>query len=229
MIGIVCGTRQEAAVLTEFGRNQLISIAISAASADRAEARARDLVAAGATALMSAGVAGGLDPCLKPGDVVIAPNILSINGTWPTSYDQIDQPTLVNCHTGAVLGVDEPIVDRTTKSQLYIETGAAAVDMESHRVALIAKEHGIPFLVVRVIADPALQSVPPTALLGIDQNGNETIWPVLRGLLSRPTDLPALLRLAKDYKTALKSLSRFAQLAPSLDTLFGAHKVVAAS
>lgn len=229
MIGIVCGTRLEAAILTDLGLHQLISIAISGASPDRAEARARDLVAAGVTHLLSAGVAGGLDPALKSGDLVIGELVLGPSGhrlaslssdLWGTDLSGAD---LSGADRGcaakppgqrvAVLGVDKPIMHRRTKADLHAHTRAAIVDMESHRVALVAEEHDLPFGVVRAVADPASLSLPPSALAGLDAQGREHFWPVLKSLWQRPGDAAAVIQLAFHYRRALKSLARFARSA----------------
>lgn len=230
MIGVVCGTRLEAAILTDLGLRQLISIAISGASPDRAEARARDLVAAGVTFLLSAGVAGGLNPALKSGDLVIAEAVLSANAERQASHvgdgwlSNLSRQHLRQVTVGKVLGVDEPIIDRREKSDLYHCTQAGVVDMESHRVALVAEEHGLPFAVVRAVADPAHLSLPLSAFAGLDCQGREHVWPVLRSLLRRPSDTPGLIQLAFHYKRALKSLARFARAADEIPQAVQVHK-----
>ena len=47
---------------------------------------------------------------------------------------------------------------------MFDKTGAFAADMESHVVARIANERQLPFAVLRVIADPANQRLPPAAI-----------------------------------------------------------------
>ena len=69
MIAILCGLESEAAAL----RGALprgVAIAVAGARPERALALARALLDAGATALLSVGVAGALDPDLRPGDLL---------------------------------------------------------------------------------------------------------------------------------------------------------------
>ena len=66
--GIVCGMVSEARALGRWADDPRIAIAVSGARPGRAEARR--LVAEGCRALISWGVAGGLDPALVPGEVV---------------------------------------------------------------------------------------------------------------------------------------------------------------
>ena len=65
-VGIVCGMVSEVRALGRWADDPRITIAVSGARPERAEAEARRLVAEGCRALMSWGVAGGLDPALVP-------------------------------------------------------------------------------------------------------------------------------------------------------------------
>jgi len=80
VLGIVCGMTSEVRALGRWANNPRICIGISGARPDRAEAEARRLVAEGCRALMSWGVAGGLDPALVPGDLVIPAVIVAEDG-----------------------------------------------------------------------------------------------------------------------------------------------------
>ena len=211
MIGIVCGTRREATVLAELGHRHLISIALSAAKPDQAEQRARDLIEAGATSLLSAGVAGGLSPNLKTGDLIFANRIVYEETEWTadTPPHQQSDAWIRNDKTvsvGTIIGADEAIGSADQKQELWQRFGALGVDMESHRVALVAQQAGIPLRVLRVIVDDATQTLPRCALNGISPQGREVIGPVLLGLMQRPFELPGLLSLAKRYTIALNSL-----------------------
>ena len=52
----------------------------------RAQEGARQLLAEGATALLSFGVAGGLDPALRPGDAVLALGLSQFHGVTVTGH-----------------------------------------------------------------------------------------------------------------------------------------------
>jgi adenosylhomocysteine nucleosidase len=178
-------------------------VAVGGGTAPGAADAARELVAQGATALLSFGLAGGLDPALRAGDVVI-PSYFLIDGsrlpTDPTLLGKTDGGTLL-CGENAVASAAE-------KRHLFEMTGAAAVDLESGAVALVALEHGLPFAALRAICDPAARNLPPAALVALDAGGAIGFLRVLRSLSARPGQLPTLLALARDAAHARRSLVR---------------------
>ena len=60
---------------------------------------------------------------------------------------------------GGLAGVEQVVAARACKAALRSETGAAAVDMESHIAAAYAAEAGLPFAALRVISDPATRAL----------------------------------------------------------------------
>jgi nucleoside phosphorylase len=92
------------------------------------------------------------------------------------------------------------------KAALRSETGAAAVDMESHIAADYAARAGLPFAALRVISDPADRALPALATAAIKPNGNIDLRRVLSGLARNPTALRALVATGIDFNRALRSL-----------------------
>jgi hypothetical protein len=78
--------------------------------------------------------------------------------------------------------------------------------MESVVVARSAAALGIPFVVLRAIADPAARELPPAALLPLGEDGNPALGPVLASVLRRPKQLPNLLTVAREARQALQAL-----------------------
>lgn len=179
----------------------------------RAADAARSLVTDGCGALLSFGIAGGLDPALKPGDLVIADSVITVDGKrfiidegWRARLNAAlaDVP----CVSAPLLGVGQVITRPEDKRRLFADTEAVAVDMESHAVAEAADEAGIPFLAVRVIADPADGEIPQTALKGVGKDGRSRPLAVAAALLLQPWELPGLLRLKRDSDQAFAVLRR---------------------
>ena len=92
------------------------------------------------------------------------------------------------------------------KFQLYDETGAAAVDMESHIAAEIAAEHHIPFVACRVIIDAAHRALPPAATLGLRLDRTPDVSAVCRSVWRNPSRFPDLIRIAFDAGMARRAL-----------------------
>jgi adenosylhomocysteine nucleosidase len=165
---------------------------------------ANRLVEKGVNSLVSFGFAGGLDPALRPGAVVIPAAVLS-EGKWYAA-----EPILANMFGGLtghrLVAGTAVAAHSTTKRQLHVTTHAHAIDLESGSVARVALDHGLPFAVVRAISDTAERDLPPAALLALDRRGSIDLIAVLAALLRQPAQLPALLRLASDAARARRAL-----------------------
>jgi adenosylhomocysteine nucleosidase len=187
-------------------------LAVSGMGGGLAAPAARRLVDAGASALMSFGLAGGLDPTLDPGTVVLPSEVISRNGTrFPTSAEWRRQLGLAVAEmtpvaSGTLLSSVQPIDTAEAKAAAFRETGAVAVDMESVSVAEVAAAHGLPFMAVRVIVDGAAD-VLPQAVLAASRGGHLSVMRLVCGLAFAPRDIVGVIRLARRYRAATRSLS----------------------
>jgi adenosylhomocysteine nucleosidase len=162
--------------------------------------------------VISFGVAGGLDPTLKSGDVVVATEVLAGDTRWLAGL-ALNEELIASVALGrrrvvmgGLAGVERVVVARAGKAALRSETGAAAVDMESHIAADYAAKAGLPFAALRVIADPATRALPELAMTAIKPNGDIDLRKVLRGVARNPTTLRALVSSGIDFNRALRSL-----------------------
>jgi hopanoid-associated phosphorylase len=164
--------------------------------------------------LISFGVAGGLAPELKPGACVIGSAVMSDAGRAPTDaeWSQRMLKAIPGSVHGMLLGVSAPVADPEQKRTLHLKTGAIAVDMESHVVADVAAEHGLPMAAIRVVTDPAVRAVPAAALTAMRPNGTIDLVAMARSLLRKPRELSALLRTALDAQAARAALQRGREL-----------------
>jgi hopanoid-associated phosphorylase len=164
----------------------------------------------GVSGLISIGVAGGLSPELRPGDVVVASSVIAEGRTSYTCADWSRSilNAVPDAHHWPVFASDATVTTVWEKKALWKATGAAAVDMESGLTAEIAAEYGLPFAVLRVVLDPAHRGIPPSAVAGARSDGETDPWAVVKSLAKRPGDLPGLLRLAGDTRKASRALLR---------------------
>lgn len=167
-------------------------------------------IATGCTGLVSFGVAGGLDPKLKPGTCVVGSAIVTgdVRHETDRSWSQKLLEAMPGAVHGVLAGVATPVCTPADKRALNRETGALAVDTESHVVADAAAGHGLPMAAIRVIADPAHRGLPHAALTAIRADGSTDVLAVLRSVMRRPHQLPALLRTALDARAARATLLR---------------------
>lgn len=184
----------------------------------RAERAARALLDGGATALVSWGCAGGLDPALSPGTLVLPRTVCSRDGSIFPIHRAWHEAALMALSRMLPVNVD-PLVESTApcpssaaKRSLRVVNDAAVTDMESAGVARVAAAAGAPLLVVRAIVDPAEEGLTAATLAGIDAGGRSRTWRVARELTRNPVDLPAVVRTAWHYWRALDSLTRAARL-----------------
>lgn len=171
-------------------------------------------IAAGCPGLVSFGVAGGLAPDLVSGSCVVASEVVFGEARWRTDQRWSERMlrTIPGAVSGGLLGVKAPVARPEDKRALHLESGAVAVDMESHIVARMASAAGVPFAAIRVITDPAERALPRSALAGMRPDGTTNVAAVLRALARRPRDLPALFQTALDARTARAALLRGRQL-----------------
>ena len=197
-LGFVVGLAAEARIARRLGL-----VAIGGGMPDGAEQAAEALVTQGARGLISFGLAGGLDPALGSGAIVI-PAIVRANATDFVTAELLG-PT-----RGLLLAGTAILATKAAKAALFQTTGAAAIDLESGAVARVAHRHNLPFAVLRAICDPADRDLPPAALAALDRDGAIGVWRVLASVARNPGQLPGLFALARDAALARRALLRAA-------------------
>lgn len=177
----------------------------NAALADAIEAT----IGRGAVAIVSFGLAGALDPSMRPGTLIVADAVVGDGARRSTDVDWSRRVRVaVGAVDGAIVGGDLIVADAASKKTLHETTGAIAVDMESHVAARIAARHALPFIVLRAIADPARRTLPPAAAVAMRADGSIDLAAVLRSIATRPGQLPDLLAVAGDTRRAMRALRR---------------------
>jgi hypothetical protein len=105
-----------------------------------------------------------------------------------------------------VLATTSIVATRTEKKRAWATTRALAVDLESDIVARTATALGIPFIVLRSIADTARRDLPPAALVPLSLDGNPDLLGVLAAVLRRPLQITGMIGLARETRMALSAL-----------------------
>ena len=221
---VATGLHKEAGILRRPG----VVVVVGGGDGSRLE-RELEGAAAGATAILSCGLAGALAPELKAGDLVLG-SIFPGEGRGPVS--QVPQlgpglrrgsnlvetlrQHLAAAHVGTITGSDKIVASAAQKQALYEATGALAVDMESHIAARVAARHNLPFAIIRVISDSADEVLPPAALVGMKPDGSMALGAVLASLARNPVQLPALIRTGIHAGHAFHALRRVGDVLGSL-------------
>lgn len=234
-LGVVTGLVFEANIVRRAVENapapggDTVTVACHGPGPERGLSAARSLIDLGATALLSFGVAGGCNPHIPSGTVVVSTGVrdMSADGKGDVLYTNREWQRRIKARLlGAVLvedalvaSVTEPVTGADAKQALFNDLNVAAVDMESAAIARTAMEAGIPFMALRAVLDDADTSLPPAALAGLRDDGTPDTSAVLRNLLRRPQDLPGLVRLGSANAKAKKALTK---TSASSAPLFGA-------
>jgi adenosylhomocysteine nucleosidase len=210
--GVVVGFAAEARIARRLGWR----LAIAGAMATGAEAASRRLLDEGCDALISFGLAGGLDPALRPGDLLVPVCVVADGVRYKTDTDLSRRLGGQTMQT--VLGADAVAANAEDKQRLLECTSAHAVDLESGAVARVAAAHRVPFAVLRAICDPADRDLPAAARATLDAHGAIAMGRLIASIATGPGQLPALVRLAADASAARRSLlirvRRIAQVPP---------------
>lgn len=223
-VGIVVGLAAEARVLMPSSRRQqsgLIELAdnsvmcISGVGAARARAAARRLLEAGAEALVSFGSAAALEPSLAAGTVLLPQAAITasrrepiaVHAEWARNLEQRLDRRVALSRPPLLVQVDQPMLVAAQKSSLHETTGATAADMESEAVIAEALRVGVPALIVRAVADNAVQCVPQAALSAVRDDGGTDLRALALAVARRPGSLAALVSLGVGFRKACRALS----------------------
>lgn len=206
-----------------------ILVACAGMGPKNAAAAAGLLVSKGASRLISWGCAAALEPSLQAGDLTLADRLLDaeneeikVNPDWLNHTRAVFTEVFPGrgkqavLHTGLLTESDTIVTSGKAKQQLHSFTGALALDMESSAVAKVAQKHGLPFLAIRAIADPAGMGLPEAVVYATDADGEVAIGRLLGYLLRHPAQLPSLVKLGLYFNKAKQTLKQAASRLESI-------------
>jgi adenosylhomocysteine nucleosidase len=213
---IVSGLKREAAILGGAGRLAICG------DASTLRGRLAGLEGLHFALVISWGVCGGLNPRLRPGDLILGSGVVSADGSFATDEAVASSLAQRLIDAGAqvsverVAGAAAPVLSAGAKAELRRATGAAAVDMESQMVARFALERRTPFAILRAVADPADRDLPPLVSRAVNADGRINVAAVIGGLIRSPGQFGGLVAAARDSRAAFRALSRCRGLLPGL-------------
>ena len=219
---IVCGLKREAAILKGPGRTTLCG------DASTLRARLAEAASFRPSLVVSWGLCGGLDPRLRPGDLILGAEVVSDEGSFRADEAVASSLSQRLGSAGARVAVerlaasDAPVRTAAAKADLRRATGAAGVDMESLIAGQYALEQRAPFAILRAVADPAERDLPPLVLKAVDSDGGVDALAVIKELIRSPSQFAGLRVLAADSAAGFHALKRCRGLLPGLFLGLGA-------
>ena len=144
-----------------------VAVLVSGMGAGRAaEATAWGIERIRPAAVVSMGCGGGLDPELRPGDVVVASEIRGEGGArtpvdeeWAGRLRRAAERAGLGVRSGPIYSSGAILDTAAAKRAVRGASGAIAVEMEAAAIAAAARCAGLPFAAVRAILDGAENEV----------------------------------------------------------------------
>lgn len=176
--------------------------------------------------VISCGLAGGLDPSLRTGDLVLATSVCDETGDRVTVREDVLGTARRALATHAPIAEGEVlcatrVLARADDKRSLARPGRCAVDLESWAVARAADRARLPWLVLRVIVDPRDLDLPPFPI----GPRARYLGAALGHALGGPRRMRDLVRLGLFTRTALQALRRaVGALVPELGQLGGAEE-----
>lgn len=148
--------------------------------------------------IVAAGFAGGLSPELKLGQVIMDDAGHIEHGLEPPGNDTVFR--------GKIHSASKVAVTPNSKARLRETTNADAVDMETESIRLIAKEHGIPMVAIRVISDPYDESLPLDFNQFMSDEGRMRYSRLAYHIIRHPSSVPKLMKFQRKVQYAAQKL-----------------------
>lgn len=147
--------------------------------------------------VLTCGFAGGLNPALARGDVIVSTENATLREKLRAAGAE---PSNFFCAPRIATTVTE-------KQELRRTTGADAVEMESEAIHAVCRERGIPCATARVVSDTANENLPldfnQLTKPDLSLDYGKLAWAVVRS----PGKIGALLRLQQNCRFAAGQLA----------------------
>jgi adenosylhomocysteine nucleosidase len=169
--------------------------------------------------VISAGFAGGLQPHIKRGDLILATALQDATGRQ-LAIDfkgSLPPPQGLAIYQGKLLTSERILASVAEKQAAGQATGALAVEMETMSVASVCANAGQRFLSLRVISDAMDEELPrDVEKLVAAKTGVQRAGTILGGLFRRPSMVKDLWRLQEQALVSAENLAK------GLETLIAA-------
>ena len=171
-----------------------------------ADATRRLLEAVSARRVIVSGIAGGIDPAIEVGTVVVPETVLDL-----ASGREFRPAPLAGLPSSGTIATSGELILDDERVAALVERGVRAIDMETAGVAEVCEERGVPWSVVRVVSDRPQDGLVDGAVFDmLKPDGTTDASAALRYVATHPWRLRRLVRLARDSTAAAKLAARTA-------------------
>ena len=157
--------------------------------------------------LVSTGFAGGLDPQLVTGDLLVAENFSAPELLAQSRALLAGAP---RAFFGGLTSQSQPAESIASKTALAATTGAFAVDMETASVAAACAAADVPLLAVRAISDAAGEPLPVPFAEWFDLAAQRPRpFALVKYLALHPAQVAPFIRFVRGLTPARQAFTRF--------------------
>jgi adenosylhomocysteine nucleosidase len=162
------------------------------------------------TICVCSGFCGSLKPDYSVGDILAARAVSPVSGekTIECSLELVGQARTDGAKVvKKFVSSDEVVASAEEKARLA--PFADAVDMESVSILEAASARKLSSVAIRVVSDRFDQDMPVDFSTTVDDKGKVRIGGVLKQVAYHPIQIPKLIRLGRESKTAAQGLANF--------------------
>ena len=187
----------------------LVDFVVTGMGAENATRIANAAMAQPYTICIASGFAGALKSDYAVGTVVVAESVqqLGKSKVVMSSRNLVDAARDDGATMVKLLSSDHVL--RTTEEKAQLAPFAGAVDMESFATLVAAAAHQVSAVAIRVVSDASDGEIPAFVDSMLDDKGRLNPSGVFRGVVRHPLQIPALIRLGRDSRSAAQSLANF--------------------
>lgn len=165
-------------------------------------------------AIISWGVAAGISPDLRTGDVVLPKHVIpvgaesmEINNPLLISLEQkLSKFSFVKLET-RLAGTEELLIDAAAKKKLHQHTFAHVADMETAALFKFARTRDLNFAAIRAISDTSYDELPQCIANYTNQDGSVQLGGLLSEIVTNPVQWKHLIKVGMNFRKARKHLS----------------------
>lgn len=181
--------------------------------ASRLEEALHQAAANGAAGIVSYGLTGGLADGLKIGDWVVGSRITgAIDHECHAGWRDALASRLPGARIGTFFADGRMIDTIAEKRALGVKHEALAVDMESHVAAGVAKAHGLPFAIVRIVSDEVDHLLPHAITVSMRPDGGFDRTRMRASLAEEPEQMRDVVQTMIQFAIGFRGLRSGARL-----------------
>ena len=192
------GSGPDALYAGAIGKTEVVATITRMGTVAAAQAAERVLDSGPVDHLLVVGIAGGIGPSVKLGDLVVPERVLGLQTGVQHEPARLGDAV----PRGTLATADGLIVDPGFFAQLE-QRGVIAIDMETSAAAAVCERRGCPWTVFRAISDRAGDPGIDAEVFGLaTPDGGPDFPAIARFVLTRPWRLPKLAKLGRDMQRA---------------------------